>query len=88
MDKDCLAYLFKTFKEFSIKEREMTEEECKREWDRMPDDNKQMLVDLVTGYKPGTNSPLLSEIMAEYNKKTHSDTSFGMTVKALINKHK
>lgn len=86
MDQKLEAYLKEHFSK-QMKEHQ-PDIDIEEEWKRVPEKVKQQAGDMILGYCTGSNSPLLSAILAEHAKKTHSDSSFGMTVKALINKHK
>lgn len=84
MREQCLAYLKGEFLKF-IAPGNTEPNNTEEEWDRMPDDHKQKLVDLVLGFQP--QNLMMDEVMKEYNKKSHSDLSFGMVVKQIVSKH-
>lgn len=90
MRDQCFVYLKDQFMNFKHPnpEHDIPQEERAEAWDRMPIDNKNMLVDLVLGFNCGEASPALAEIRDEYAKKTHSDASFGMIVKEILYKYR
>lgn len=57
------------------------------EWNRIPREFLDFQIDLIIEFN-GAGNPALNEIIAEYRKKSHSDTSFGMEVKQILHKHK
>lgn len=83
MRKACEEYL----KQFMLNctppggERKPTEED----FNRIPREHLDLMIDMVLGFKGGS---AYQEILTEYNKKAHSDTSFGMIVKGILAKHK
>jgi hypothetical protein len=88
MRDQALAYMKQCLMNDNDPESKLPDDPIEREriWDEMPNKYKDKFVDMILGFGNGSGSPVLSEIMAEYNKKSHSDMSFGMTVKQIISK--
>lgn len=55
------------------------------DWERIPRFVKDHFIDMVMGFNPGAG--LIDQILIEYRKKSHSDLSFGVLVKQIIQNH-
>ena len=64
----------------------MSIEQKQEAFDKMPENMKLMMVDMIIGYSK-TGHPAFAEIL-EQRKKNHSDMSFGMIIKGILSKHK
>lgn len=88
--EECLEYLKNEF--LTGKVPDSTPENMRAEkanltedhWKEIPEWHKDWMIDLVLGFKGGGNKFQL--IKKEFDKKVHSDTSFGMTVKDILSK--
>lgn len=82
MREKCLAYLKDRFLNNHFSDGPKGYTPTAEDWDRMPDKVKNEIVDLVLGFSTGGGK--FEEIQKEFDKRVHSDTSFGMIVKGIL----
>ncbi len=86
--EECEAYLKDLFITGKIPEGEESmlppPEERERLWNEMKKNHKDFMIDMVLGFKGGGTA--FQEIKKEFDKKAHSDLSFGMIVKNILAK--
>lgn len=84
--KLAIDYLYKHIMETDVPNYPMTQEQKQDNWDRMPEDQKLLMADLILGWSQ-KGHPAFVEIL-EQRKKNHSDMSFGMICKSILAKYK